>query len=227
MSASPAPEIAAPAEREELAVAMVVIVVLHAYLQSWGVEGRSSCRWSNDRPWRARPTQEEQGVVVPFPTNSNATASCDLSPATSAEQPDGAVTVTPSAPPAEPVPFHSGPQPPPGRRSFSLDVAAPCLDSAAPVATRPDVGAAGPPRSGQTPRSVYQAGPSHLHPSVTASPCWYALVGRNAIAWSSPSDGSIGKADQRAAVGGDGTRRCDEKSKDSPECRRARRGECD
>ena len=79
----------------------------------------------------------------------------ELSSATSADQPDGAVAARPTAPAAEPVPVHSGPRPPPRRRGLQPRCPAPCLDSAARVATRPDVSPAEPARPGQTPRSAY------------------------------------------------------------------------
>jgi hypothetical protein len=60
-------------------------------------------------------------------------------PCDGAEQPDGAVAVTPSAPPAEPVPLHSGPRLPLRRRALRPRCPGPCLDSAAPVATRAEL----------------------------------------------------------------------------------------
>jgi hypothetical protein len=186
MSVSPAPEIPNLVEREGLVVAMVVIVVLHDHLPVVGSR-RRIVKSLVQLPALARaPPPEEQGVVVLFPTNSNAMESSELSAATSAEQPDGAVAVKPTAPPAVPVPLHSGPRPPPRRRGLQPRCPAPCLDSAAPVATRPDVSPAGPPRPGQTPRSRLPSRPERRAPSITALRCWCAMVGRNAIAWSPP-----------------------------------------
>jgi hypothetical protein len=88
----------------------------------------------------------------------------------------------------------------------------PRQDSAAPVATRPDVSPAGPPRSAK-PHAPPTSGPEPRAPPITASHWWCPMMGCHAIAWSSPKgDGSIGKAGQTGAVGGEGPRRCDEKS---------------
>jgi len=79
MSACPAPEIPNLTEREGLVVAVVVVVVLHSHVPIVGCRSalvRSLVQW----PALARTSpQEEQGVVVLFPTNSNAIDSAELS----------------------------------------------------------------------------------------------------------------------------------------------------
>lgn len=61
----------------------------------------------------------------------------------------------------------------------------PRQDSAAPVATRPDVSPAGPPRSAK-PHAPPTSGPEPRAPPITASHWWCPMMGCHAIAWSSP-----------------------------------------
>jgi hypothetical protein len=179
MSVSPAPEIPNPAEREGLVWRWSSSRSCTRTFQTWVVEGRSSGHWSNGRPWRARPPQEEQGVVVLFPTNSNASP-----PSSALRQVRSGPTVPlqSSQPhrPTEPVPLHSGHGRHQGDEGFSLDVlhpawTAPHLWPHGPTSARRDH-----PGQAKPPRSAYQVGPSHVHPSITASRGWYAMVGRNA-----------------------------------------------